>query len=47
MDVIKTVEKNPTASGDKPKKEVVITDCGELEVAEPFAVEKEDAVDME
>merc|ERR1711981_832206 len=47
MNVVKTVEKNPTGAQDKPKKEVIITDCGELEVAEPFAVEKVDAVDME
>ena len=47
MNVVKTVEKNPTGAQDKPKKEVVITDCGELEVAEPFAVDKVDAVDME
>merc|ERR1711977_720731 len=44
MNVVKTVEKNPTGAQDKPKKEVIITDCGELEVAEPFAVEKVDAV---
>lgn len=30
MDVINKVEANPTASGDKPKKEVKIADCGEL-----------------
>merc|ERR1712154_662022 len=46
MDVVKKVEGNPTGAQDKPKKEVLISDCGELEVAEPFAVEKADAVDM-
>ena len=47
MKVVKTVESNPTGAQDRPKKEVVISDCGELEVAEPFAVDKADAVDME
>ena len=47
MKVVKEVENNPTGAQDRPKKEVVIADCGEIEVAEPFAVEKEDAVDME
>ena len=47
MDVVKTVEKNPTGAQDRPKKEVIITDSGEIEVKEPFAVEKVDAVDME
>ena len=46
MDVVKKVEGNPTGAQDKPKKEVLISDCGELEVAEPFSVEKADAVDM-
>merc|ERR1712190_692301 len=46
MDVVKKVEANPTGGQDRPKKEVLISDCGELEVAEPFAVEKADAVDM-
>merc|ERR1712209_152757 len=46
MDVVKKVEANPTGGRDRPKKEVLISDCGELEVAEPFAVEKADAVDM-
>jgi len=46
MDVVKKVEANPTGAQDRPKKEVLISDCGELEVAEPFSVEKADAVDM-
>merc|ERR1712096_399174 len=45
MKVVKAVESNPTGAQDKPKKEVVIADCGELEVAEPFAVEKEEATE--
>merc|ERR1712036_164779 len=47
MDVVKTVEKNPTGAQDRPKKEVIITDSGELEVKDPFVVEKADAVDEE
>merc|ERR1739844_873702 len=43
MDVVKKVEANPTGAQDRPKKEVLISDCGELEVAEPFSVEKADA----
>merc|ERR1712156_744045 len=46
MDVVKKVEANPTGTQDRPKKEVLISDCGEIEVAEPFSVEKADAVDM-
>ena len=47
MKVVKAVEANPTGAQDRPKKEVVITDSGELEVTEPFAVDKEEAVDIE
>jgi peptidyl-prolyl cis-trans isomerase B (cyclophilin B) len=48
MKVVKAVEANPTdRPQDRPKKEVLIKDCGELEVTEPFAVEKADAVDEE
>ena len=47
MKVVKAVEANPTGAQDRPKKEVLIKDCGELEVTEPFAVEKADAVDEE
>merc|ERR1712133_256372 len=46
MDVVRKVEANPTGAQDRPKKEVLISDCGEIEVAEPFSVEKADAVDM-
>merc|ERR1711909_255078 len=45
MDVVRAVEKNPTDGRDKPNKEVQIVDCGAEEVAEPFAVAKEDATD--
>jgi len=43
MDVVRKIERNPTANGDKPVKEVKIVDCGANEVAEPYAVEKSDA----
>jgi cyclophilin family peptidyl-prolyl cis-trans isomerase len=45
MDVVRTIEKNPTSGSDKPTKEVKIVDCGAEEVAEPFAVAKEDATE--
>ena len=45
MKVVKDVEANPTGAQDRPKKEVVIANCGVLDVAEPFAVEKADAVE--
>merc|ERR1712007_93475 len=45
MKVVKAVEANPTGAQDRPKKEVLIKDCGELEVTEPFAVAKEDATE--
>merc|ERR1711992_313828 len=45
MNVVRAVEKNPTDGRDKPNKDVVIVDCGGEEVAEPFAVAKEDATE--
>merc|ERR1712241_331733 len=45
MDVVRKVEENPTDGRDKPNKDVVIVDCGGEEVAEPFAVAKEDATE--
>jgi len=42
MDVVRKIERNPTASGDRPIKEVKIADAGGAEV-EPYAVEKSDA----
>ncbi|CAO3611748.1 unnamed protein product [Cunninghamella echinulata] len=32
MDVVEKIENTPTGYGDKPKKEVVIADCGELSI---------------
>jgi len=45
MDVVRKVEKNKTDGRDKPIKDVKIEDCGAEEVAEPFAVAKEDATE--
>ncbi len=30
MDVVRKVENQPTGANDKPRKKVVISDCGEL-----------------
>ncbi len=43
MDVVRKVEGNKTDGRDKPVKEVEIVDCGGEELAEAFAVAKEDA----
>lgn len=41
MDIIKAIEEGETGAGDRPKKDVVIVDAGEIPVAEPFKVSKE------
>merc|ERR1712241_664663 len=38
MDVVKAIESNPTARGDRPIKEVLISDARVEDVATPFAV---------
>merc|ERR1711894_8605 len=38
MDVVKAIESNPTARGDRPVKEVLISDAIVEDVATPFAV---------
>ena len=43
MDVVRKIESVHTDGRDKPKDEVKITDCGRIEVDEPFSVEKGDA----
>lgn len=43
MDVVRKIEANKTDGRDKPVKDVQIVECGGEEVAEPFAVAKEDA----
>merc|ERR1711910_192240 len=45
MSVVRKVEANKTDGRDKPIKEVAIVDCGAEEVADPFAVAKEDATE--
>lgn len=43
MDIIKKIGATKTSGSDRPVQEVVIADCGELPVDEPFSVAKEDA----
>jgi len=38
--IVRKIEGTKTSERDKPAKDVVIVDCGEIEVPEPFAVEK-------
>lgn len=45
MDIIRKVGQTETTGSDRPKKDVVIADCGELPVSEPFSVTKDDAVE--
>merc|ERR1712226_974651 len=45
MDVVRKVEKNPTAPGDKPKLEVKIAASRHEKLEKPFAVSKEPATD--
>jgi len=40
QDVVRKVENTPKDSGDKPKSDVLIVDCGAIEVETPFAVAK-------
>merc|ERR1712099_66545 len=41
MDVVRTIEKNPTGAQDRPKKEVLIAKASHVKVDEPFEVTKE------
>uniref|UniRef100_A0A8C6LAG5 Peptidyl-prolyl cis-trans isomerase n=1 Tax=Nothobranchius furzeri TaxID=105023 RepID=A0A8C6LAG5_NOTFU len=41
MDVVAKIESTKTDGRDKPLKDVVIHDCGKIEVEKPFAVAKE------
>merc|ERR1712003_342599 len=45
MDVVRTIEKNPTGAQDRPKKEVVIAECGHEKLEKPFATAKEEVKD--
>lgn len=41
QDVVRKVESTKTDSRDKPLKDVIIADCGTIEVEKPFAIAKE------
>ncbi|XP_012500313.1 PREDICTED: peptidyl-prolyl cis-trans isomerase B [Propithecus coquereli] len=41
MDVVRKVESTKTDSRDKPLKDVIVADCGKIEVEKPFAIAKE------
>jgi len=41
MDVVRKIENVDKGANDKPKKDVVISDCGSIEVTSPFSVAKE------
>ncbi|KAL3115798.1 hypothetical protein niasHT_007803 [Heterodera trifolii] len=44
MNIVREIEDGETAGGDRPKKDVVIIDSGELTVSEPFKVAREPVV---
>uniref|UniRef100_A0A914KJI4 Peptidyl-prolyl cis-trans isomerase n=3 Tax=Meloidogyne TaxID=189290 RepID=A0A914KJI4_MELIC len=44
MNIVHEIEDGETGGGDRPKLDVVIVDCGELPVAEPFIVSREGVV---
>nr|XP_033775878.1 peptidyl-prolyl cis-trans isomerase B [Geotrypetes seraphini] len=41
MEIVQKIENTKTDSRDKPLKDVVIVDCGKIEVEKPFAIAKE------
>ncbi|KAL1245570.1 Peptidyl-prolyl cis-trans isomerase [Trichinella spiralis] len=43
MDVVRKIENTKTGPSDRPVEDVIIADCGELPVDEPFSVSKTDA----
>ncbi|KAI8792506.1 peptidyl-prolyl cis-trans isomerase B [Biomphalaria glabrata] len=45
MNVVRKIEATATDGRDKPTKDVVIVDCGVLEVDSPFIVERGDAIE--
>ncbi|XP_045119248.1 peptidyl-prolyl cis-trans isomerase B-like [Portunus trituberculatus] len=47
MSVIRKIEAGKTSERDRPAKEVKIADCGGEEVAQPFSVDKENAVETD
>jgi peptidyl-prolyl cis-trans isomerase B (cyclophilin B) len=40
MSVVRKIESTKTDGRDKPEQDVVIADCGSIDVPEPFAVDK-------
>lgn len=40
QDIVRKIESTEKDSGDRPKKDVVIADCGAIDVETPFAVPK-------
>lgn len=45
MSVVRKIENSKTDTRDKPEKDVVIAECGVIEVKESFSVTKEDATE--
>ncbi|XP_034444936.1 peptidyl-prolyl cis-trans isomerase B [Hippoglossus hippoglossus] len=41
MDLVRTIEATKTDGRDKPLKDIIVHDCGTIEVEKPFAVPKE------
>lgn len=41
QEVVRKVESTKTDGRDKPLKDVIIADCGKIEVEKPFAIAKE------
>lgn len=46
MDVVRKIESQETDGRDRPLEEVLIANCGSLDVDEPFAVEKKSADEL-
>jgi peptidyl-prolyl cis-trans isomerase B (cyclophilin B) len=43
MDVVRKIEATKTKPGDRPEKDVVIADSGELPMDAPFETKKQDS----
>lgn len=42
---VRRIENTKTGASDRPVEDVIVKDCGALDVEEPFAVSKEPASD--